>query len=148
MKNFLTSVGATLLIAGSGVGTTLVGTGIIGTPLTENQQRAEAFPLSVSVNIDINTIFNAAISFWRNYYAVKYLQVYYASYSPQQVAAIKKQYGSSANSVFNAGCKSVYYSWQKAVGWQTAIVDPFGWFFFVQREENGYVNCYVRAPQK
>lgn len=145
MKNFLTSVGATLLIAGSGVGTTLVGTGIIGTPLTENQQRAEA---QVSIDIGIGTIVDTARSFWRNYYAVNYLQVFYASYTPQQVAAIKRQYGSSANSVFHAGCKSAYYSQQRAAGWQKLIVDPFGWFYFVHREENGRVNCYVRAPQR
>jgi len=135
----------TLLIGGSAFGTTLVGTGIISTPLTENQQRAEA---QVSIDIGIGTIVNAARSFWRNYYAVNYLQVFYASYTPQQVAAIKRQYGSSAPSFFNSGCRSAYYSQQRAAGWQRAIIEPFGWFFFVSREENGRVNCYVRAPQR
>jgi hypothetical protein len=137
------------------VASTLVSTGVIVTPITESQQQAVADGSvtadnkgNVSVTIGLTDLKKAAHNFWRNYYAVNFLQIWYASYPPSSVANIKRQYGSSANSVFHAGCKSVYYSWQRAKPLDKAIIDPFGWFFFVHREEKGVVNCYVRMPQR
>lgn len=144
----------TKLFATAMVASTLVSTGVIVTPITESQQQAVANGSvtldnkgNASVTIDINTLKDAARNFWRNYYAVNFLQIWYASYPQSSVANIKRQYGSSANSVFHAGCKSAYYSWQRARPLEKAIIDPFGWFFFVQRQEKGVVNCYVRMPQ-
>ncbi|MEH1945133.1 MAG: hypothetical protein V7L01_33630 [Nostoc sp.] len=130
------------LIAIAITASTMVSTGVVSTPIIHNQQRALA-----GVDLGIDQIVSSARNFWRNYYAVNYLQVYYARYSSQQVQQIKRQYGSSASSVFHNGCKVTFYSWQNAQGWQKAIIDPFAWFFFVQREENGVVNCYMRKPQ-
>ncbi|MEH2464432.1 hypothetical protein [Nostoc sp.] len=134
---------ANLLAVGI-IASTFLSTDIISTPVINIQQRASA--ADFSVNID--QLVDLARNFWRNYYAVKYLQVYYARYNSQQVQNIKRQYGSSANSVFHEGCKAAFYNWQNAQGWQKAIINPFGWFYFVNREENGVVNCYARTPQR
>jgi hypothetical protein len=124
---------------------TLVGTGIISPSVINTQKQVSA---GVNVDLGVNQLVDFARYFWRNYYAANYRQTYYAHYPTQAVQNIKRQYGTSANAIFHDGCKQTYYRWQNAQWWQKSIIDPFGWFFFTHREENGVVNCYLRAPQR
>lgn len=141
------------LIIGTSVVITSVTTGIISSPIpiAGIETRAEAQGASASLNLDFGWILekmrNMATNFWRNYHAANYLQTYFAHFEPWQVENIKKQYGSSANSFFHRECKNAFYRASRASWWQKRIIDPFGWFFFVHREEGGRVNCYVRYPQ-
>ncbi|MBO1053771.1 MAG: hypothetical protein HEQ25_17770 [Dolichospermum sp. DET73] len=143
---------ATLTIGTAGI-TTAITTGIVDSPIpiAGIENRAQAQSLSVNVNVDfpwlLDKIRNMASNFWRNYYASSYLQTYFAHFEPSQVEQIKRQYGSSANSFFHNQCKDGFYRASNAQWWQKGIVDPFGWFFFVHREEDGRVNCYVRYPR-
>lgn len=145
------------LLAGLTIGTTVIitgiTTGIIDSPLpiAGIENRVQAQNANVNVNIDFawlaEKMKNMATNFWRNYYAQNFLQRYFAHFPPEVVAAVKKQYGSSANSFFHNKCKEGFYRAANASWWQKAIIDPFAWFFFVHREEGGRVNCYLRDPQ-
>jgi|GEM_PF-5668410 len=130
------------------IGTTAATTGIIPTPIgipgIENRAEAQ----SINVNIDaawlLNKIMNMARNFWSNFFGATYIQTYIGHFTPEYVRIIKRQYGSSANSFFWQECKNGFYRASNAQWWQKSLIEPFSWFFFVQREEGGRVNCYVR----
>ncbi len=147
---FLAGLGLTI---GTTVMVTGITTGIIDSPLpiAGIENRAQAQNVSVNVNIDfawvVEKMKNTAQNFWKNYYGSNFTQTYFGHFPPEVVAAVKKQYGSSANSFFHNKCKEGAYRAGNVSGWQKAIIDPFAWFFFVHREEGGRVNCYVRYSQ-
>lgn len=133
------------------IGTTAATTGIVPTPIAipgiENRAEAQSISANVDFGSLLNKIINMGRNFWSNYYGASFIQTYFGYFPPDAVQRIKQQYGTSANSYFWQECKNGFYRRSNAQWWQKAIIDPFAWFFFVQREEGGQVNCYVRYPR-